>query len=260
MALTLATTFRCQYQTRILACRSSPASSPASTSSTSQLQQFVNCVLNEPSNLTSAKTETAARAELVSDSLALLSSLLPQSSASGASQAPSLSRVVDIGSGAGAPGIPLAISLPLTEFTLVEPRKKRADFISRVASEHLRLPNVTVLRSRAEDLARDEILRERFDAAVAKAVAPLPALAELCLPFVAVGGRLVASKGSRASEEVIDATNAIESLGGSSESVEEHKYKESCSRSRSIVVVHKARESPSRFPRKTGTCQKRPIR
>jgi 16S rRNA (guanine527-N7)-methyltransferase len=108
-------------------------------------------------------------------------------------------RVVDVGSGAGLPGIPLALARPECSFVLVEPLARRAAFLTEVVDDLRLAPQVSVVRARAEDLARSA---ERYDVAVARAVAPLARLAAWCLPLLRVGGRLLAVKGERAEAEV----------------------------------------------------------
>src|ERR1700737_4938935 len=137
--------------------------------------------------------------ELVEDSLVLLEHLGPAKS------------VVDVGSGGGLPGLPLKIARPDLNMTLVEADQDKAAFLV-AACAALGLQGVEVLARRAEEVGQDPLYRETFDLAVARALAPMPVLAELCLPLVKVGGRLVAQKTD--SEDVDGAGRAIEAMGG----------------------------------------------
>src|ERR1700682_3185965 len=139
-------------------------------------------------------------AELIDDSLVLLEHLGPAKS------------VVDVGSGGGLPGLPLKIARPDLSMTLIEADQRKAAFLVQ-ACVKLGLPDVEVIARRAEEAGHDARLREIFDLAVARALAPTPVLVELCLPLVRVGGRLLAQKTDK--EEVAAATRAIELLGGS---------------------------------------------
>ncbi|MFN8638559.1 MAG: 16S rRNA (guanine(527)-N(7))-methyltransferase RsmG [Dehalococcoidia bacterium] len=123
-----------------------------------------------------------------------------------------MARVVDLGSGAGFPGLPIAIAAPSMSVTLVETHTRRAEFLRAVASE-LGLANVEVVHARAEDAARDPALREHFDVAIARALAALRVLVELGVPFLRPGGLLAAPKGSRALDELSGAAAAIQALG-----------------------------------------------
>jgi 16S rRNA (guanine527-N7)-methyltransferase len=124
--------------------------------------------------------------------------------------------VVDVGSGGGLPGIPLKISRPELELTLIEADQAKAAFLVQ-ACARLGLEGVEVVAMRAEEAGHDNRLREHFDAAVARALAPMPVLAELCLPLVRVGGRLLAQKTDR--EDISAAARAIDTLGGSRRAV-----------------------------------------
>ena len=180
---------------------------------------------------------------LVEDSLALLE-FLP----------PGPLRVVDVGSGGGLPGLPLKLARPELELTLLEANHKKAAFLVQAAAR-LGLQRVEVLAERAETAGRDPRHRERYDVAVARALAPMPVLAELCLPLVAVGGRLLAMKTDPA--EVEAAKGAIEQLGGRLEQVGEAA---TAARSRGrVAVVAKVAPTPARFPRRPGVPGRRPL-
>ena len=180
--------------------------------------------------------------ELIEDSLVLVPYL---------SDAASL---VDVGSGGGLPGLPLKVMLPLLEVTLVEADGKKAAFLTQ-ACARLGLSGVRVVGRRAEDAARNPSLREAFDVAVARALAPMPVLAELCLPFVRVGGRLLAQK--TRDEDVGAARRAIALLGGGPARIEPAP-----SRARSagvVVLVEKMAPTPEAYPRRSGMPSRRPL-
>lgn len=162
--------------------------------------------------------------------------------------------IVDVGSGAGFPGIPLAIARPGCRFLLVESRDRRAQFLADTATA-LPLPNVRVESERAETLARRPEFREVHDAAVARATAPLNRLLEITLPFVRVGGRLVAHKGAEPEAEVEEAARALAELGGRVERV----IPTESPRRTALVIVEKVQPTPGRYPRNPGQVQKRPL-
>ncbi len=163
-------------------------------------------------------------------------------------------RIVDVGSGGGLPGLPLAIARPELDFTLVEADQAKAAFLVQACAT-LRLGRVEVLARRAEDVGRDPRYREAFDAAVARAVAAMPVLAELCLPLVRVGGRLLAQKTD--SEDVHRAAHAISILGG--ELVEVVPAPSAARRSGTIVIVAKVRPTPEAYPRRAGVPARKPL-
>ncbi len=181
-------------------------------------------------------------AELVEDSLVLLEHL---------GEARTL---VDVGSGGGLPGLPLKIGRPDLAVTLVEADQGKAAFLVQACAA-LGLDGVEVLARRAEDVGRDPRYRETFDVAVARAVAAMPVLAELCLPLVRVGGRLLAQKTDK--EDVSRARRAIDMLGGS---LDEISLAPSVARgSGTVVVVSKVRPTPAGYPRRPGAAARKPL-
>ena len=179
---------------------------------------------------------------LVEDSLALLDHL-------GDAQ-----TLVDVGSGGGLPGLPLKIARPGLAVTLVESDEAKAAFLVH-ACARLGLQGVEVVARPAEDAGRDTRYRERFDVAVARALAAMPVLAELCLPFVRVGGTLLAQKTE--AEDVMAARRAIQLLGGALESV--FPAASSARTSGTVVVVRKVAPTPPEYPRRPGVPRRKPL-
>lgn len=166
-------------------------------------------------------------------------------------------RLIDVGSGGGFPGVPLAIVFPGLHVTLLEATGKKADFLDTL-TRVLAIGNVTTLRGRAEDLGRREEYRERYDFAVARAVAGMRTLAEYALPFVGVSGIFVASKGAGAVEEAASASGAVQLLGGRIRQVVPIALP-SLKEPRGLVVVDKVAPTPANYPRRAGVPSKRPL-
>lgn len=167
------------------------------------------------------------------------------------------SPVIDIGSGAGFPGVPIKIARPDLELTLLEATEKKAAFLGRLIAR-LGLTGVRVIHGRAEDVAHDPEQREVYTLAVARAVAPLPALVELALPFVRVGGYLATPKGSAAAREVREAEKALSVCGGAVEAVSKLDVPPP-GPAPTLVLVRKVAETPERYPRRPGVPSKRPL-
>ncbi len=181
--------------------------------------------------------------ELVEDSLVLLEHL------------GSTGRVVDVGSGGGLPGLVLKIAHPALDMTLIEADQAKAAFLVQACAA-LGLRDVDVVARRAEDVGRDPRYREAFDFAVARALAPMPVLVELCLPLVRIGGRLLAQKTEK--EDLEAARNAIEVLGGSL--VGSSTAPSGARRKGTVVIVDKIRPTPDSYPRRPGVASRRPLR
>lgn len=165
-------------------------------------------------------------------------------------------RILDLGTGAGFPGIPLKIAFPEIKITLMDSLNKRILFLNEVIDE-LGLNGVDTVHARAEELARKQEYREKFDLCVSRAVANLSTLEEYCLPFVHIGGKFVSYKSGEVDEEVSDSKKACHLLGGELEKVYKFDLEES---KRSFVVVKKVKQTPKLYPRKAGTPSKMPLK
>lgn len=163
--------------------------------------------------------------------------------------------VIDVGTGAGFPGIPLAIVSPDKGFILADSLNKRLKVI-RTLADQLHIENVETVHGRAEDLARDKSYRQKFDLCVSRAVANLTVLCEYCLPFVRKGGYLLSYKGPDAEKEVKDAAKAIRVLGGKLVRIQPAEL---AGFDHNIVVIEKIQDTPAKYPRKAGTPVKEPI-
>ncbi|NLC77940.1 MAG: 16S rRNA (guanine(527)-N(7))-methyltransferase RsmG [Clostridia bacterium] len=165
--------------------------------------------------------------------------------------------MLDLGSGAGFPGLVLKIWQPQWQFTLVDSVQKKVNFMNLVI-ESLRLEKTIAVHRRAEDLGRLADHRHRYDRVVARAVAALPVLCEYCLPLVATGGYFYALKGPNYREELEQAQAAIAVLGGRLETVREYRLPLTKD-SRSLIIIEKTRDTPKQYPRKSGLPGKKPI-
>ncbi len=165
--------------------------------------------------------------------------------------------IADVGTGAGFPGLPLKIYDSTIKVTLIDSLGKRLKFLEEVIGV-LGLTDISCRHLRAEDAGKDLQLRERFDIAIARAVAPLPVLAEYCLPLVKVGGCFYAMKGNKYEEEAEEGKRAIGILGGKIKESKEVKLP-GLEDKRAIILVEKVKKTPSAYPRKAGTAQKNPL-
>lgn len=166
-------------------------------------------------------------------------------------------KIIDVGTGGGFPGVPLAILYPEKEFVLLDSLKKRLNIIDSLTDE-LGINNVTTFHGRAEDAAKQKDMREAFDLCVSRAVANLTSLSELCIPFVKIGGYFVAYKGPGAYDEAKEAENAINILGGKLEFItvpEGQKESE-----HTLITILKTANTPEKYPRKAGDPLKKPLK
>jgi 16S rRNA (guanine527-N7)-methyltransferase len=206
---------------------------------------------NQQRNLTSIIDPTGIRIKHFLDSLSCVLALR----ATGA-VLPNL-KVVDVGSGAGFPGLPLKIVYPALRMTLIEATRKKCEFLEHVV-QLLKLKGVTVLHARAEEIGRAAAHREHYDWAIARAVAPLPALLEYLLPLVRIGGFCLAQKGSTAAAEAQQAAAALAVLGGCLTQLLPVELP-GLAEPRFLVLVAKQAAAPAKYPRRAGLPAKRPL-
>lgn len=166
-------------------------------------------------------------------------------------------KVLDMGTGAGFPGIPLKIIYPNLQITLADSLNKRVTFLNEVI-EALKLNGIEAIHARAEELARNAAYREQYDLCVSRAVANLSTLSEYCLPFVALNGMFVPYKSGEIEEEVEAAKKAIFLLGGELKQVHQFSFGEN-DLHRSFVLIEKKKKTPKTYPRKAGTPAKQPL-
>jgi len=166
-------------------------------------------------------------------------------------------RIIDVGTGAGFPGIPIKIVKPEIDMTLLDASRKRVIFVSEVIDK-LDLKGINVVHERAEILARQDTHRENYDIVVSRAVAKLRTLCEYCIPFIKPGGLFLAYKGPGVNDEISDATNAIDLLGGEMVDVKnmDVPYSE---KTHNIVIIKKTKNTPNKYPRSTGKPKKSPL-
>ncbi len=165
--------------------------------------------------------------------------------------------MIDVGTGAGFPGVPMKIANPTMEITLLDSLNKRIQFLDVVADD-LGLENVELIHGRAEDFGQNPDYRETYDAAISRAVADLAVLSEYVLPFIRVGGFFVAQKSINAVDEIEQAKNAIGVLGGQIRDIIEVKVP-GIDILHALVVIEKTNETPSKYPRKAGKPTKKPL-
>ena len=214
-----------------------------------QFQKFYDLVIdwNTKINLTAITDEKEFAIKHVMDSLSLWDD----------EKFSNVKKILDVGTGAGFPAIPIKIFKPNVEIFLLDSLNKRVEFLKKVAAE-LNLENVTCLHGRAEDFARQNNFRESFDLVTARAVARLNIISEYCLPFVKIGGIFAALKGKQFQDEVAEAENAVKILGGGKIICAEKTLPE-LPDVRAVVYIDKKKSTPKKFPRKAGTPAKNPL-
>ncbi len=215
-----------------------------------QLHQYYENLVrwNAVMNLTAITEEADVYEKHFLDSLSL-SEVVKDSS--------SVRRVIDVGTGAGFPGLVLAIAYPAWQITLMDSLNKRIRFLEDTAAL-LKLENVRCIHARAEELGHDRKEREQYDLAISRAVAKLSVLSEYCLPFVKLGGTFVAYKSATSAPELEAASEPIKKLGGSDISLDRMTLPAS-DIERIFAIVKKERNTPKGFPRKAGVPSKTPL-
>ena len=213
-----------------------------------KLEKLADIILewNEKINVTAIRDRAEFMKKNVEDSLEILK--LPEFA--------DAKRILDLGTGGGFPGLPLAIACPDKEFYLLDSVAKKLKVVA-IAADELGLENVDVLNMRAEDLAKWPAYRESFDIVVSRAVANMSTLSEYCLPFVKTGGYFVAYKTAAASEEIAAAENAVKLLGGGEQRIVSYGDEES---GHVFVIIKKAAACPKKYPRKAGLPSKQPLK
>lgn len=199
---------------------------------------------NKKFNLTAITDPKEIRIKHFEDSLSLLQAIpLKEQS------------VIDVGTGAGFPGIPLKIVCPEIKLTLLEATQKKVEFLKHIVSV-LNFQDVEIFWERAEEIVKNK--RESFDIALSRAVAKLNVLCEYCLPFVKIGGMFIAYKEKEIEKEVEEAKNAIHILGGKLKEIKKVKLPGS-EIVRSLVIIEKVSPTPTQYPRRAGMAKKRPL-
>ena len=216
----------------------------------SQFMTYLSLLLewNEKMNLTAITDKKDVVQKHFVDCL----SILPHLSLNGQE------KIIDVGTGAGFPGIPVKIACPDVEMTLLDSLQKRIGFLEEVGSQ-LHLSGVIYVHSRAEDGGQNPDYREQFDLCVSRAVANLAVLAEFCLPFVKVGGRLAALKGPDALREIEEAQGALKKLGGKVAEVMDVEIPFTDLQHK-LVIIEKTAPTPKAYPRKAGKINKNPLK
>lgn len=198
---------------------------------------------NNKINLTSIVEENEVITKHFADSLSILKYIKNNS------------KIIDVGTGAGFPGIPLNISNNTLEITLLDSLNKRINFLNLII-EKLNLENIETIHGRAEDFGHDIQHREKYDYAVCRAVAKLNVLVEYMLPYLKVGGTFICMKGPNIEEEIEIAQKALKIIGGKIEKIESFELE---GNQRNIIIIKKEKNTPKNFPRKSGVPSKQPI-
>lgn len=216
---------------------------------TEQYEMFYHMVVeeNKHMNLTSITEEEEFIDKHIMDSL----------SASRMISFDNISKCIDIGTGAGFPGIPLKIMYPDTEFLLLDSLKKRIGFLEKVIGE-IGLDKISAIHSRAEDAARNPEYREQFDLCVSRAVAALPVLMEYCIPFVKKNGYFISYKSKKGMEEIEESAHCLKVLGSEIVKAEDFSISDMAAE-RLLIMIKKVKNTHHLYPRKSGIPSKKPL-
>ena len=203
---------------------------------------------NKTTNLTRITDFDEAVSKHFADSLAIVKAI----------DLKSAGKLLDIGTGAGFPGVPIAVAYPQIQVTMIDSVRKKTDFVNETLAELNKLGSLTAqaLHVRAEDLANTKENRESYDLCVSRAVANLSTLAEYCLPFVKVGGYFISYKSGNSDEEIKAAETAIARLGGTKTDIFDYSIDEM---GRTLIKITKGKHTPKAYPRKAGIPSKNPI-
>jgi 16S rRNA (guanine527-N7)-methyltransferase len=217
-----------------------------------KFSQYLELLLqwNQKINLTSLKTPQEIIVKHFLDSISCIKAINKYISIEGM-------HMIDVGTGAGFPGIPIKIACPSISLSLLEARKKKTIFLEKVVQE-INFQKVEILNGRAEAYGKYPDYRQKYDIALSRAVAPLSTLSEYCLPLVRVEGLFVAQKGRSYREEIDKDLKAVQLLGGELIGVENIRIP-FINQERHLLIIKKTKDTPSKYPRKEGIPQKRPL-
>ncbi len=222
-------------------------------------QEYTRLLLatNQHTNLTAARDLGTIIVKLYLDSISLVPAIASSMAIDTRDLCQQPLSAVDIGAGAGIPGLPIRFLWPALQLHMVESVKKKASFLTQVILK-LDIASSKVIPDRAELLAQNNLFREQYDLVLARAVASLPTLVELTLPFARLGGLVALPKGANVNEELEKMDETISLLGGSLLTVEE-LFVPGLDKIRTLVLIRKVKETPARYPRRPGIPRKRPL-